>query len=567
MSEATEHERAGASVDQLSAAFDRHFRLAVFLLTAVYLLLQAIYIERFPLVMDEFQGAQVVHQLLDKLPYRDVQPYKTVLGYYVQLPALLLGGDVHWHGLMLVKAEMALINAVLLLVAAFALAPLIGRSAVVWGLLLLVPMSTFLERSSALRVDMLTSVFGLASLLLLLRRRPALAGLAVALSFLVSQKGVFFVLAGSAALILWWVFRERTRSALRAVLGYHAVALATLVTYILLWAVPSSVSTVIRATFFSHGDIAFAKMYDISHYWLQTLGRNPFFYGLALVSLARLAVVCFKRTARQQDQMLFVYGLVVVILCAFHRQPWPYFFVLLIPTLFVLNAAFFESLPAFSERTRSVVVVLALAIGVVYPLVVRLPRTLERDSGFQRHMVELLAGGLGEGETYLAGVHVLYDRYQAPPELEWIDKDRLSRLLDPSSQEPQEILRSFETDPPKFVLLNYRIMSLPEPLKGFITGNYRGLWGNILGYAPRVPPGAMSFDLAYAGTYVIEAATTLEIDGRALAPGVPTMLEAGRHTLTPASGFALVLLPDNFRSMVNDAYRDRQPMFPDVYDF
>ena len=171
---------------------DIGFLCAVFALTFVYLVFQTLYIERFPLVMDEFQGGQVVYELLDKLPYRDELPYKTVLGYYIQLPALLLA-EPHWPALMSVKTEMAWVNALTLVLASLALARIMKRSAVAWSLLLLVSMSTFLERSSDLRVDMLTSVFGLASFLLLLHRRHRWAGFAVAVSFLVSQKGVFFV--------------------------------------------------------------------------------------------------------------------------------------------------------------------------------------------------------------------------------------------------------------------------------------------------------------------------------------------------------------------------------------
>ena len=58
-------------------------------------------------------------------------------------------------------------------------------------------MSTFLERAAELRVDMLTSLAGLVSFVLLLSRRYALAGLACGLSFLISQKGVYFFAAGA----------------------------------------------------------------------------------------------------------------------------------------------------------------------------------------------------------------------------------------------------------------------------------------------------------------------------------------------------------------------------------
>ena len=52
---------------------------AIVTVMGVYLALQAVYILRLPLVMDEFQGAHTVFRLTARLPYRDFQPYKTVL--------------------------------------------------------------------------------------------------------------------------------------------------------------------------------------------------------------------------------------------------------------------------------------------------------------------------------------------------------------------------------------------------------------------------------------------------------------------------------------------------------
>ena len=40
----------------------------------------------------------------------------------------------------------------------------------------------------------------------------------------------------------------------------------------------------------------------------------------------------------------------------------------------------------------------------------RLPRTLERDNGFQSHTVQLADALVGPGETYLATLPLLYDR-------------------------------------------------------------------------------------------------------------------------------------------------------------
>jgi len=40
---------------------------------------------------------------------------------------------------------------------------------------------------------------------------------------------------------------------------------------------------------------------------------------------------------------LFVYALVLGALCIWHKQPWPYFFVLLVPTAYLLHVAWLDA--------------------------------------------------------------------------------------------------------------------------------------------------------------------------------------------------------------------------------
>src|SRR5688572_12657595 len=102
--------------------------------------------------MDEFDGASDAYQLLSVTPYRDFRPYKTDLGYYLELPPLLVTSDV-WTGLMLSKAWLAAINAAAIFSATVTLAMLFSPVAALTGQVLLISVTTFLERSSELRVD------------------------------------------------------------------------------------------------------------------------------------------------------------------------------------------------------------------------------------------------------------------------------------------------------------------------------------------------------------------------------------------------------------------------------
>src|SRR2546423_1052727 len=74
-----------------------------------------------------------------------------------------------------------------------------GDTALLTAVLLLVLMSNYAERSFEVRADGLSSLFGLLSLVVLLRGRPFAAGALATLSFLCTQKGIYFVFAGGVA--------------------------------------------------------------------------------------------------------------------------------------------------------------------------------------------------------------------------------------------------------------------------------------------------------------------------------------------------------------------------------
>ena len=67
-----------------------------------------------------------------------------------------------------------------------------------------------------------------------------------------------------------------------------------------------------------------------------------------------------------------------------YTQPWPYFFVLLLPTFFVLHAHFFDS---WRNPPRPAIAVIVL-FGVIVPAL-RIPVALRRDNSYQRYNVRL----------------------------------------------------------------------------------------------------------------------------------------------------------------------------------
>jgi len=567
----------------------RRFALIVAGLLGLYLVLQMVYILRLPLVMDEFQGASAVHRLAEEVPYRDFQPYKPVVGYYLQFPVLKVASGI-WSGLLLIKGQMALLVAVALAWMAFRLARIYRQGAVLLALALLVSMSTFLERSADLRVDMLTGLAGLVSLVLLVgepegrgRWGGAIWGGAIwggvwaALAFLVSQKGAFFPLAGGAALAAQWL-AQRDRPRFRRMVGFGLGGLAVGAAYFAFWFLVVGgnplADTVAPAQRVLQGVYAIR-----GRFWLQTLLRNPLFYLLALVSLVGLGRAALRHRGRGEGArplFLAVYGAVLWGLCLWYEQPWPYFFVLLLPTLTVLHSAWLseglrrrDAGGAWFGLKPKVALALALLLGVAYPLLLRVPRVLALDSDFQRYNVALLDTFLEDGGEYLAGVDLLWNRHQAVHRLAWIDAAGNAHLHALAPSEQEAILRELEARPVKVLVWSYRMANLPPSFQAYFNSRFRQVVANLHLYAPLSLPIQERVTLKFSGQYLVDVQGEGEcfLDGEPLTRYQRLHLEAGEHANGCTVPLRLTLLPPELETRFDPRFRASRPLFANVYTY
>jgi hypothetical protein len=547
---------------------ERRARLWIVGACALYAALALAYALRLPLVMDEFQGAAAVNALRSQLPYRDFAPYKPVLGYYLQLLPLSLSPDP-WTAMLSVKIFLVLLNAVAIYAAARLLLRHYRAHAVVLGTWLLAVMSTFVERSAELRVDMLTSLCGWFSLLALLGRRNAWAGALAGMSFLVSQKGVYFGLAAAAALGWDWAVVRRDRAALRAALQFAAGAALPVAAYLAAWSAASSLERVVHATFLASAHIALGDLYEIRHFWFQTGLRNPYFYATAALGLA---IAYQRRRAHatgHADRTLWVYGAVLAGLCLWHKQPWPYFFVLLIPTLYVLTVVFFDAELTRSARLGPVWLGVYLLLGLAWPLA-RVPQVLARDNSFQRAQVRLAQRLLGPDDRYLAGLEMIYTRDQASDELRWLDMPRLRSLARRDPAELARLVGELRAAPPKLLIWDYRLAGLPEPLRAALEADWLPFHGNIRLYAPRVPAGPQQLYVPFEGSYALVARgpARIALDGVEVAPGRPVRLAAGSHRSESDVDYRLAWLPErDGLPPLDPAFRQPRPLFDSVYTY
>jgi hypothetical protein len=541
----------------------RQRRMAAALLAlpcAAYFALELVYVTHLPLGMDELHGAGTVHKLQHAVPYVDFAPYKNVLGYYLQLPFLLLGSGGLWQQMISVKVGMAAVTALVVFACAVALSRQLRLGSVLLSTVLLCCMSTFLERSAELRVDMLTSLAGLGSLVALLSGRFVLSGALAGLSFLVSQKGIYFCAAGGVALLARALSPQRPAGAVRDGVMFGAAAAAPFALYFALFSALSSPTVVAEKSIGVASDMAKLDLYRTLHrFWWQTVNRNPLFYGLALLGIG----AAFERGLRgraadasaERDRVLWTYAGTVVVLCFGHRQPWPYFFVLLIPTLWVVIAVTLEHLP----QRGLLFWALFVFAGVVAPLG-RSDVVLARDNSYLRYTIELAERLLAPDERYLAGIDMVHTRSQVPG-LGWLDQRKLAALR----TKGPKLIEQLRAAPPKLVIWNYRVDGLPEPARRYLRSQYRQFWASVYTYAPVVAE--QRFELAYGGRYVVRDAKPVVIDGKKVAGGRSIELAVGPHTIDRV-GVRLQWQPASQVQKRLDPKRRREGrLFDRVYDY
>ena len=572
----------------------RLFGWVVVCLVLFYFTVQSLYAWRMPLADDEFGGAQAAHRLTELVPYRDFPPYKTVLGTYIQgLPLLLT--DNLWAGILLIRSEMAVINSLILLFVAFRLRRHFRAAPICLGLALLVVMSTFLERSFVLRVDMLGSLCGFLSLIFLLERRPGWAGFLAGVGFLISQKSVYFMLAGGAALGSWWLWsmigeRQRRddrsgrdtspREALSHLFAFCATSVATLIVYFGFWTLMSSFEKAVLGVARVSVDIGLTDRPWVCprEFWGQTLSRNIGFYltaGLGLLTLAQ-SILTRRRLKpghqEERDWILLTYGAALVGLSVWHKQPCPYFFVILIPTLFVLIVDLFDRLAVPAARwptaAKASALVLLVSLGLLLPLS-RLPNNLKRDNSFQSHNVVLADSLLESGGGYLASLPLLYDRVQPVAEFRWLD-DIARRLLEKRSpEELRELVSRMARAELKLIIMNYRMDDLPSPLKAFFADNFAHFWGNVFLYAPSFEPGDQTITLGIGGLYQVairDQDGSVALAGEAFDHGGFVRLSRGEHLVSSEDGFRLRFIPEDLDpTLLDPEYRAPRSMF--AYSF
>lgn len=616
---------------------------AIILFSIAYLCFQLFYIPYSEFTADELWFARHIYQYTNGLPYRDFPPYKTVIGYYLLTLPYYLSHQV-LTPYFLIKDEIALINTLVLGCSSIWLTKFFNPKAVLWALLLIMFNQLFLLYSVDLRVDMLTGWMGLLSILLILHNRIKLSGIAIALSFLISQKALWYIIAMNVALGTCWIFALRDWRVVRQILIFNLSMLVTIAIYISCWAFFSSYKEVINSVFneaFVQSKINwYANIRLIS--WQTILSNGPLLFILWPLTWVSLFINPVDDKNRIRRIFILTYSSVMTLFIITYKQPFPYNLVFIAPVFLLLFADFFSWLENFSNKTTSfktqilsltkrqlfwffsfymiaiiaVVIIFALSraylitlliplflyqiiqhsksitpekfdnkwlanfimltvffTGILYPLERFILIAYILDGKYQQSMMKLAHGLLNEGEGYIAGTPLLYDRDQPIPGLKNLIGPAIEYLYKPTEAikpilleslymtpiSVNELLKSFQTHPVKLLVATNRVLDLPPQILKYLYSEYLHFWGSVYLYAPTIKQSDHAFVIQFDGKYSLMSQNPkaeIFIDKHLVKINTVMQLAKGIHYSKATGQYRLSLIPQTTDLVLNPAEKN-----------
>ena len=519
-------------------------------------------------VMDEFQQLGMAKYLGNGL--FDTVWHAKAVGYVIFYKiAHLLGWDAV-SILLIGRMQVALLGCATITII-YGCARALGhdrlRSLLV--IVVLLCFSTFIERIFRTIAEPLALFFAAGALLIVLRgqvdrpRTIIAAGILSGLSFLATQKAVYFDVALGLALVVDAALARQYRA-----------GIARGAWLLLGWALPIAAYCIA----FGGGDPARIAMHlafgpievattggdvyaNLRVYVWQTLLRNNLLYLFCFAGLA-LELPRLRRMDGPR-RIGLIFTLVVTLFVFSHNQPWPYVFIMALPFLALWSPGFIDRIAGRMPLAAAALV--GVAVAASFP---RNGHYLHIDNYAQLELVAQAEALVGPGDVYFDGIAMLPNRSE--PSLLWLDRKYVLKTL--AENQASEAYKIFAAAPPKVILWSYR-MDAVEPVVGpLIRQSYVAVAPNLRIAGRHLHSGTQErFVVPYAGQYQLydgagqPVTGQVEVDGRLLAP--PFRLRTGPAAVTLRNGPAQArLLPAGSYRGLRKPGPDNPTLFAGVYD-
>jgi len=440
---------------------------------------------------------------------------------------------------------------------------LFGPAAAVFGALAYLTLSYTVEHGTSFRADPIAAFFVMAALWLIIRDRSGMAeiagaGVLTAIAGLVTIKSIFYVpTLALAVLCLTQVQGARRRLVELIVLGLAALA-AFGILYLAHLASLDTEKSVHPAKMVAASS---AKMFQVDHifprsrYLLGSMLSDPAVWLLLLGGFAAaVATAAFGPRPRRGFGLM---GLGLPLLTfAVYRNAFPYFYVFILAAPAVLAAGMFDRFArSYGHITKfHLVVAMTLVVLAANPIVRYLRNDIDRAAAQRQH---------------IDAVHRMF-----PRPVPYIDRcsmvasfRKVGFFMSTWGMESylaagRPIMRALITrHKPVFVLANidslrpdapdvqvagtkhYRLLPADYAV---LRENYVHHWGAIWVAGKHLTAsvsGQVSrFEILIPGSYTVESAVPVIIDGVERRPGAKVVLDTGRHALVSHTAPARIVL-------------------------
>lgn len=321
---------------------NKAFTLIIFLLCLIFALTQFYLNSHSLFTPDELW---VAHSVYNKyrlsLPYRDFEPYKTIVGYYIFLIPLSMTQDPV-TGLIYLKYFLTFINTICLFLCAITCTRFFSYSGIIISIAALISTNFFINYPADIRVDLLAYWCSLFSILFLLRKQFIWAGLLMGLAFCISQKVLWYGIAADMALgVVWLLFQDQRKELYHFIL-FNLSCLIIISLYLIFWISVSNFHSVINNVFYQA-----AVVYKINLYQPQIplmLGqiiKTDLFYLIFWMLSVLSLLVKTQQTNLPQRVFILSFAWFSMLFLIIYKQPFFYSAIAVLPPLLLLYADFF----------------------------------------------------------------------------------------------------------------------------------------------------------------------------------------------------------------------------------
>ena len=438
-------------------------------------------------------------------------------------------------------------------------------------ILILLCFSNFMERVFRTIAEPLAVFFAAAALLVVLRGRAdrartiLAAGMLSGLSFLATQKAVYFNVALGLALVgdaaLARNYADGVKRGAWLVLGW----LVPIIVYCLAFGGGDPVP-IARNLVFGPVEVATtgANAYgNLRFYVRQTVLRNAVLYIFCVVGMFLALLHITKLEERKRIALIFT--IVITGLVFAHNQPWPYVFLMALPFMALWSLAGFDALTTKAVYRPAAWTVLGIAIAASFA---RNLAFLQIDNRSQLELVGRAESLVGPADIYFDGVGMLPNRQE--PSTLWLDRAYVLKTL--REGQDSQAYRIFAETPPKTILWSYRMDSVEPVLAPLIRNSYVQVAPNIRVAGQRLLAGEqVRFNVPVAGTYALYSSAGEPLQGEVEVNGLllrtPIRLAAGGSVVRLLTGprEALLLPARSYRGHFA-AGADNKQLFADVYN-